>query len=405
MKQVDTPFFHGLSRWSVMVTIVFLVGVAFVPVFGVIPSESALPGFAKVDRDVTYGMVDGVTLKMDLYYPSGIVEPAPVAVYVHGGGWVSGDKASGAGFQEVQELVNRGYLVSAVNYRLAPRYKFPAQIEDVKCAIRCIRANAKKYGVDPTRIGAWGGSAGGHLVSLLGLTDASAGFDGSGGYLNQSSRVVAVVDMFGPTDLTNLYAGVNPQMMESVFGTVDRNGEIAKKASPVTYVSTEAPPFLILHGELDALVPLSQSQILYEKLKATGVPATLVLVKNAGHGFSPVHTPISPSRQEITQMVADFFDRYVKYSNSTDMPRTVSQTTTTSRPYVTNWKDFPQVKSILMSVAHILSEIGGGLLWITGVVFVSIAALAYILRKRRRSSDRTRYYAKESEKPFSTSSR
>lgn len=182
-----------------------------------------------VDRNVTYCVMDGVALNMDIYYPLGTNGPAPVAVYVHGSGWTSGDKARGEGVRDISELVARGYMVAAVNYRLAPRYKFPAQIEDVKCAIRFLRANAERYHLHPEKIGAWGGSAGGHLVALLGVTDATAGWD-VGEYLAQSSRVQAVVDMFGPTDLTVLFEGANAHLLEQVFGTSDRTSEATRLA-------------------------------------------------------------------------------------------------------------------------------------------------------------------------------
>ena len=265
-----------------------------------------------VERDVTYGTADGVALKMDIYYPKVANGPVPAVVYVHGGGWTKGDKASGAGQRDIAELIARGYLVPAVNYRLAPQYKFPAQIEDVKCAIRFLRASAATYGLDPGRIGAWGGSAGGHLVALLGLTDVSAGFEGSGGYANQSSRVQAVVDMFGPADLTVGFEGNKSPLIEQVFGTSDHASQIIKQASPVMYVSKDDPPFLILHGEKDNVVPLGQSQALYQRLASAGVPVALIIVKNGGHGLMPVGGLITPARAEITKIIANFFDRYLK---------------------------------------------------------------------------------------------
>ncbi len=263
------------------------------------------------ERDVTYCTLDGVELKMDIYRPQSSTAPTPTLLYVHGGGWTGGDKRSGEGIRDIPELLARGYLTAAVNYRLAPRYKFPAMIEDVKCAVRFLRAHAERFSINPEKIGAWGGSAGGHLVALLGTADATAGWE-AGQYLEQSSRVQAVVDMYGPTDLTVLFGGANPRLMEQVFGTSDRNSETLQKASPVNWVSLDDPPFLILHGERDPLVTVSQSQLLYEKLQAAGVPATFVIVKNAGHGFVPMGGPISPSRQELTKMIADFFDQYLK---------------------------------------------------------------------------------------------
>lgn len=366
LKQARTQFLQETSRWSTLAGVLLLIAGSSLPPLGDgvhLASASAAAG--RMERDVTYGMVDGVALKLDLYYPKSTADPVPIAVYVHGGGWTSGDKSGGAGFQEVQELVGRGYLVAAVNYRLAPRHKFPAQIEDVKCAIRYLRANAVRYGADPKRIGAWGGSAGGHLVALLGVTDSGAGFDGSGGYLDESSRVQAVVDMFGPTDLTKLFAGANPRLIETVFGTTDRNAESLKKASPVNHLSIDDPPFLILHGELDKLVPPSQSQIFYEKLKETGVPATLVIVKNAGHGFAETASPISPSREEISKMVADFFDRHLNQPSRTETLST-SQTSVLSRSYAYG--------------------VGSGLLVVVVVSLAAVIAGAYLLRKQKDHS-------------------
>lgn len=271
-------------------------------------------------RDVTYCTVGRVDLKMDVYLPDNSYSASrPAVVYVHGGGWVSGDKRSGAGSLDISELIGRGYVVASLNYRLAPQYKFPAQIEDVKCAIRSLRANSAIHHINPDHIGAWGGSAGGHLVSLLGVTDQSAGFD-VGQYLEQSSRVQAVVDYFGPSDLTSSdFGSAQRQQILTVFGSTDALGS----ASPITYITKDDSPFLIVQGELDTTVPPHQSQELYDRLGAAGVPATLVMVKNAGHSFKPVGGPISPTRPEITKMMADFFDRQLR-SNGT-----VSAQTTT----------------------------------------------------------------------------
>jgi acetyl esterase/lipase len=247
---------------------------------------------------------------MDVYTPDTMTNPAAAVIYVHGGGWTDGDKASG-GSREIREMLARGYLVFAINYRLAPEFKFPAQIQDTKCAVRHLRANVAVYNLDPDRIGAWGNSAGGHLVSLLGVADASAGFEGSGGYADQSSRVQAVVDGYGPADLTQDFSGF-AAWGNRVFGVTESSSQTIVRASPVTYVSSDDPPFLIVHGEDDALVPPSQSETLYQRLTAAGVPATLVLVENAGHGLKPAGGTMNPSRSEITQIIADFFDEHLQ---------------------------------------------------------------------------------------------
>ena len=267
-----------------------------------------------VDYDITYAAIDGTALLMDIHYPKTAEGAVPTVIYVHGGGWTSGDKESGAGTQFIPELVSRGYLVACINYRLAPEHKVIDQIGDVKCAVRYLRAEASKYGIDTRYIGAIGGSAGGHLVSLLGTSDISANLEGNGGYSEESSRVQAVVDLFGPADLSVMFESVSRLWLYSVFGTSDPNSNDIIRLSPVTYVSSDDPPFLILHGDQDILVPLEQSEIIYNKLQAANVPASLVVVKNAGHGFRPVpsNAAISPSEQEMTLLIADFFDSCLK---------------------------------------------------------------------------------------------
>jgi len=258
-----------------------------------------------VESDVTYCMVDGVALKMDVYYPFENRGRFAATMFVHGGGWSSGDKAKGAGAADIPALQQAGFLVVSVNYRLAPEYEFPAMIEDVKCAVRSLRAHADEYNLDPNRIGVYGGSAGGHLVAMLGTTDESAGFD-VGEYLEYSSRVQAVVDMFGPADLTVDFEG-GGETVRRAFGSFD-----LALASPVTYVSADDPPFLILHGEEDALVPIAQSEELLAKLQAADVQVELVPVANAGHGFKPVDGEISPVREEISQMIVAFFEETLR---------------------------------------------------------------------------------------------
>lgn len=285
------------------------------PTISAAPSQEPAAAFdqsllGSQESDITYCSIGGVELKMDLYFPENIDGLWPVVVYVHGGAWQGGDKSEGAGYRDVPHLVANDYLVVSINYRLAPGYRFPAQIEDVKCAIRHLRAHASSYNLDPQRIGAWGGSAGGHLVSLLGVTDSGDGFEGDGGYLEQSSRVQAVVDLFGPADIR--FGTDTGGTLQRVFGTSDTSASILEIASPVIYASADDPPFLIMHGTHDPVVPPAHSQALYDALNGAGVPVTLVLVENAGHGFSRMNGPIMPSRAEITEMIVEFFDSILK---------------------------------------------------------------------------------------------
>jgi len=276
---------------------------------GVLPAGVDEPA-GRTERDITYAVVGGVSLALDVYYPAVSNAPAPLAVYIHGGGWTGGDKGGGAGLLDRDELLARGYVVASINYRLAPAYRWPAQVEDCKAAIRFLRANAARFGVDPQRVGIWGGSAGGHLVAMLGVADAGAGFDDSGGSYEQSSRVLAVADLFGPADLSQPGFAAS-SAVQALLGP-NPSPEALSSASPVTYVSPDDPPFLILHGDKDTTVPLSQSEILRDRLDAADVPVTLVVVRNAGHGFTPSGGLPVPSRSELTSMIAEFFDSHVK---------------------------------------------------------------------------------------------
>ncbi|MDD5493499.1 MAG: alpha/beta hydrolase fold domain-containing protein, partial [Dehalococcoidia bacterium] len=240
-----------------------------------VPVPTAKSG--TVEKNIVYGNAGGEKLTMDIYYPDEIVSALPAILYVHGGAWMKGSKELGKSNMDVQGLLDRGFLVASINYRLAPKYKFPAQIEDVKCAVRYLRANVAKYGIDSNRIGAMGGSAGGHLVALLGTSDDDD-FNSSGGNPGQSARVKAVADMFGPADLTAEMGTNNISVMTQVFGTTDKSSQILKDASPVYYVSGDDPAFFILHGDKDQTVPLLQSQLLYDALKNAGVSAELLVV-------------------------------------------------------------------------------------------------------------------------------
>lgn len=255
------------------------------------------------ESDVQFCVIDGVQLFMDIHWPTTDIGPFPAAIYVHGGGWSSGDKTENHQ-QYTTPLNENGVVVFAINYRLANEYHFPAMIEDVKCAIRSIRANAGVYNVDPDAIGLFGGSAGGHLVALAGTADESAGWDDVGNYQDTSSAVQAVVDMFGPADLTVEFEGNSSRSINNIFNTTDF--EDMTFASPITYVTPNDPPFLLLHGEDDTLVPISQSESFLAALEAAGVNAELIRVKNSGHSFRPsvAKTETDPNREELADIIS-----------------------------------------------------------------------------------------------------
>ena len=211
--------------------------------------------------------------------------PFPAVVCVHGGAWRFGKRQDMSAW--IRRLAEEGYVAAAVSYRLLPEAKFPEPIVDCATAVRFLRANAEKYRIDKGRIGALGYSAGGHLVSLLGVAGKVDSFQGKE-YADQSSKVQAVVSYFGPTDLT--YFGSDESAQNSTFvpllgGRFKDKPESYKNASPITYVTKDAPPFLFLHGTKDWLVPIEQSRTMCKKLKDAGVSAEIVEVEGGSHGF------------------------------------------------------------------------------------------------------------------------
>ena len=245
--------------------------------------------------------------------------PAPAVIYLHGGSWIGGDQDTG-GFiiHDVGDALNKdGFLVASANYRLGPDEPWPAQIVDAKCAVRYLRANAEALDIDPGEIGIWGHSAGGHLASLVGTTGPDAGWD-VGPYLNQSSAVEAVADLAGPSNLVTLGEEGGPGLVKdnfkSLLGNVSPEQLPAelKAASPVTYVSNGDPPFLIIHGDMDPIVPLAQSEELARALEAAHVPVSLVVVKGGGHALD--ESGAKPDPEQIEAMIVAFFVQEVQHS-------------------------------------------------------------------------------------------
>jgi acetyl esterase/lipase len=262
-----------------------------------------IPQGFHVVRDVPYVLHGRRSQMLDVYVPDVASLPRPVMVWIHGGGWSSGDKSAPPGLG----LLSRGYIVASINYRLSNEALFPAQIFDCKAAIRFLRANAREFDIDPSRIGVWGDSAGGQLASLLGITNGRAEYEGSEGNPGVSSEVQAVCDWFGPSDFlqTSDVRAASARAVKLLFGgQVSAHAATAIFASPAEQVG-HAPvvPFLIMHGEVDPLVPVHQSQILFEKLKEAGASVKLVIVPKGGHGNGWFR-----NRGDML-MVYDFFDR------------------------------------------------------------------------------------------------
>ncbi|NIP22567.1 MAG: alpha/beta hydrolase fold domain-containing protein [Phycisphaerae bacterium] len=279
--------------------------------------QMQLPEGAKVERDIVYARVGERKLLLDLYLPPKGPDLLPVIVWVHGGGWRGGSKGSGG---RARGMLKKGYAVVDVGYRLSGEAIFPAQVEDCKAAVRWVRANAARYGLNPDRIGAWGSSAGGHLVAFLGTAGDVKEFD-TNANAKYSSRVQAVCDWFGPTDFLQMDKHApegsrlvhdDPKSPESLLvgGPIQKEPyrSVAGKANPITYVTKDDPPFLIMHGDKDMLVPLHQSELLHKALKKVGVGATLCVVKGAGHGLGGGEV----SSEELFEMATDFFDKHLK---------------------------------------------------------------------------------------------
>jgi len=264
--------------------------------------------------NIEYAKPDGQSLYLDLYVPSG-KGPFPVIVTVHGGSWTTGDRQQG--LLNVITHLDRGYAIANIDYRLAPGAIYPAQIHDCKAAVRWVRANSGIYNLDPGAIGVVGFSAGGHLAAILGTSYGVEALEGNLGNEGYSSRVQAVVDYFGPSDLLK----IEEQALDCIPGnpndpneppslllgcTLPECPDKAAAANPITYVTPDDPPFLLLHGTSDCLVPWQQSQILHNALRASGVESTLILVPFAAHA-DPLF--LLPS---VQNEVNDFLDEHLK---------------------------------------------------------------------------------------------
>jgi acetyl esterase/lipase len=295
----------------------FAVAVALAPVVafaqekGARPPKSEVKNGVRIERDIPYVPGGDPSQRLDLYLPEkGGDRPLPLLVWIHGGGWLGGSKGENPG----AGLTARGeYASASVEYRFSDKAVFPAQIQDCQAAVRFLRANASKYNVDPDHIGVWGASAGGHLVALLGTAADAKGWDGVGAHADQSARVQAVCDYFGPADFTVMKSDADSSVGRLLGGAVADRKDLARQASPVAYASKDDAPFLIIHGDHDALVPLHQSEMLYDALKQAGIEATFLVVKNGVHG--PFDSKCEPKPEQIREAVFGFFDRHLKKSN------------------------------------------------------------------------------------------
>ena len=267
-------------------------------------------------HDVVIGKGGGQDIHAEVAYPANITKPLTGILSFHGGGWLFGNAKGYVPL--ITALAHNGYFAASIDYRLSNVAKWPAQIQDCKLAVRWLRANAAQYQVDPNRIVAWGGSAGGHLAACLGTMADVPADEGDGGYPGVSSAVQAVVDFYGPVDLSNpgdYIASENnmTKLILSLFGVpYATNPALWKSGSPLLYVKAGDPPMIIFHGDSDKTVPLAQSVAFDAALTQAGVPHQFIIVKNADHGFKPVPgATIDPSQGQIFHDVSLFLAKYI----------------------------------------------------------------------------------------------
>lgn len=255
-------------------------------------SLSCFAGETEFVQDVVYGKGGDESLKLDIYRPKDkSSKPMPAVVFMHPGGWTQGDKSESGGKTGVKNvflnsLASKGYFCVSINYRLAPKNIFPAQIEDSKCAVRFLRAKAKEYNIDPERIAARGGSAGGHLAALVGTAGDVKEFEGTGGWEGFSSKVQAVIDLCGPVDLYKWknQSSIGNMLIDLFGGASPKYKDAIEKASPIKHINKDTPLFLLIHGDKDNIVSIKQSQAFAEALTKAGVEVNFITVKGGPHG-------------------------------------------------------------------------------------------------------------------------
>ncbi len=268
-----------------------------------------IPKGVKFVADIAY-REGSPACKLDLAMPENVGdEKRPAIVFVHGGGWRSGDKRAGYFLKGALDYAQKGYVCITVNYRMLDEAKINTCVEDVKCAVRWLRAHADEYHVDSDRIGAFGNSAGAHLVSMLGLVGPDAKLEGDGPWQDQSSKVQAVCAAATPADFMNWgNPGSANRNSDAIFGQPEANPDVLKKRmSPISYVTKDAPPFLLVHGTKDTTVPYSQGESFAAALRKAGnTDVTLITVEGAGHGVFVQHA------NETQPAMEKFFARVLK---------------------------------------------------------------------------------------------
>jgi acetyl esterase/lipase len=305
-----------MSRWTQVLLVVVLIScgssrlIAEEPATQPALKHPEAPADIHFEPDIVYATVDGEPLMLDLSSPANVTEALPCIVVIHGGGWSAGDRAQLDGV--TFNLAHRNYISVTLEYRMAPRHRFPAAVQDVKAAVRYLRGNADKLHIDPQHIGAVGFSAGAHLAMMLGTMDKADGLDDVGDFPDQSSKVQAVVSFFGPTDLTTEYPDVSKAIVRNfIGGDISDMPDAYRRASPITYVSAGDAPMLLFQGTADPLVPYNQAVLMIGAMQKAGVPGRAELISGAGHGWG------GPDFARTVVEAVEFFDKYLKEKKET----------------------------------------------------------------------------------------
>ena len=287
----------------------FQTGVAacFIAFAASLNAAPTLPDTVSWEQGIEYTNPDDQHLQLNLARPKAGEGPFPAIICIHGGGFRAGTRDSYDAL--CVKLAERGYVAATITYRLAPKFQFPAAVYDTKAAVRWMRANAKKYNVDPTRIGVTGGSAGGHLAQFLAVTAHVPRFEGNGGNQDQSSAVTCVVNVYGPSDITKSYGkSVDAHEVLPLWfgGNLETKRDLHIQGSPLYWVTPDAAPTLCIHGTEDKYVAHEQAVWLVDKLKASTVDAELLTLEGAGHGFK------GADAQKAENALLEYFDKKLK---------------------------------------------------------------------------------------------
>lgn len=263
------------------------------------------------EKDVAYLPADRAE-KADLYVPAAVIDKdraaklakRPGMIIIHGGGWTGGDKGAAREQNIGNTLASQGYVCMSINYLLQPKDGpriWPRNLHDCKTAVRWLRANADRFQLDVEHIGVIGGSAGGHLALMIGLTDRSSGLDPDGPYGDQSCAVQAVIDLYGPIADT-------PKWTATLVAQDSAQApELIKQVTPLSYVDAKDPPVMVMHGTADTTVDVRDSEVIFEALKKVSLEHKLVIVPGAPHSFH-----LQPKQQDLRPVVLEFFDKHLK---------------------------------------------------------------------------------------------